>query len=57
MTYDDQLLEEMIVEIRKLAQWSLCMSYNDSYFGEPAGLVKQAVKQLERLADKAEGQS
>lgn len=47
---------------KKLTQWRNCMSYNDSYFGEPPGLLKQVVGELERLmpphpvkAAKAEG--
>ena len=34
---------------RKLTQWLHCMSHNDSYFGEPAGLVKQVTGELNRL--------
>lgn len=34
---------------RMLAQYRPSMSYNDSYFGEPAGLLKQVVAELERL--------
>jgi hypothetical protein len=34
---------------KKLTQWLHCMSYNDSYFGEPAGLVKQVTASLNRL--------
>jgi uncharacterized protein YozE (UPF0346 family) len=35
--------------VDKLDQWRYCMSYNDSYFGEPAGLVKSVVKELALL--------
>jgi hypothetical protein len=35
--------------VDKLDQWRYCMSYNDSYFGEPAGLVKSVVKELSLL--------
>jgi hypothetical protein len=35
--------------IQKLTKWKRCMSYNDSYFGEPAGLVKQVVYELDRI--------
>ena len=38
---------------RKLTQWLHCMSYNDSYFGEPAGLVKQVTGELNRLVGAA----
>lgn len=31
----------------KLEQWRTCMSYNDSYFGEPAGLVKSVVREMD----------
>ena len=34
---------------KKLTHWLHCMSYNDSYFGEPAGLVKQVTTELNRL--------
>lgn len=34
---------------RKLTRWLHCMSHNDSYFGEPAGLVKQVTGELNRL--------
>ncbi len=34
---------------KKLTDWLYCMSYNDSYFGEPAGLVKQVTSELNRL--------
>jgi hypothetical protein len=34
--------------LRDLLRWRLCASYNDSYFGEPAGLVKRAIADTER---------
>ena len=34
--------------VGKLDAWRLCMSYNDSYFGEPVGLVKTTVEELTR---------
>lgn len=34
---------------RRLVQWQHCMSYNDSYFGEPAGYLKQCVNELRHL--------
>lgn len=37
---------------QKLTRWLHCMSYNDSYFGEPAGLVKQVAGELYRLIGK-----
>lgn len=43
------VVEELRKEIEKLTLYKHCMSYNDSYFGEPAGLVKQVSYQLERL--------
>lgn len=33
----------------KICAWRYCMSYNDSYFGEPAGTLKSATEELERL--------
>lgn len=35
---------------QQLTQWMHCMSYNDSYFGEPAGLVKQVTHSFNRLS-------
>ena len=37
--------------VGKLAQWQHCMSYNESYFGEPAGLVKQVTAELAHAID------
>lgn len=33
----------------RLVEWLHCMSYNDSYFGEPAGYLKQCVNELRHL--------
>lgn len=38
---------------QRLTRWLHCMSYNDSYFGEPAGLVKQVTAELNRLLNTA----
>ncbi len=32
-----------------LVRWLHCMSYNESYFGEPAGYLKQCVNELRHL--------
>lgn len=34
---------------KDITKWLHCMSYNDSYFGEPPGLVKQVTAELNRL--------
>lgn len=34
--------------IDKLSAWTGCMSYNDSYFGEPAGMLKSTIRQLDK---------
>ena len=34
--------------IDKLNAWTGCMSYNDSYFGEPAGMLKSTIRQLDK---------
>ena len=34
--------------IDKLNAWIGCMSYNDSYFGEPAGMLKSTIRQLDK---------
>lgn len=34
--------------IDKLNAWIGCMSYNDSYFGEPAGMLKATIRQLDK---------
>jgi hypothetical protein len=43
--------EELRRLVGKLDQWWLCMSWNESYFGEPAGLVKSTVAELARIVD------
>lgn len=47
-----ELLNSFEHHARKLAYWKHCMSGNDSYFGEPAGLVKQIAYELDRLIGK-----
>lgn len=34
--------------IDKLNAWVGCMSYNDSYFGEPAGMLKSVIRDLDK---------
>lgn len=43
------LLESWQILAKKLTPYRYRMSYNDSYFGEPPGLLKQVVAELERL--------
>ena len=38
--------------IKDLSQYQHCMSYNDSYFGEPEGFLKRAVRQMAKEIDK-----
>lgn len=37
--------------VKKLSKYKLCMSYNDSYFGEPEGEVKRVVYELSSYID------
>lgn len=32
--------------VNDLVQWQSCMSYNDSYFGEPEGFLKKTIRQM-----------
>ena len=34
---------------RRFTKWKLCMSYNDSYFGEPAGELKAIAHEIDRI--------
>lgn len=34
--------------VERLTKWRLCMSYNDSYFGEPAGELKRIALEMEK---------
>ena len=34
---------------RRFTKWKHCMSYNDSYFGEPAGELKRIAYEIERI--------
>lgn len=40
-------------ELAKLDKYRLCMSYNDSYFGEPVGTIKRVVVELRHCIDAA----
>lgn len=39
--------------LAKLEKYRLCMSYNDSYFGEPEGTVKRVCSELQHCIDAA----
>jgi len=44
----EAVCEALPPTVRELLTYRFCASYNDSYFGEPAGLVKRAIADLER---------
>lgn len=44
-----KLLDSFEHHAKRLTRWMYCMSGNDSYFGEPAGLVKSVAYDLNRL--------
>lgn len=44
-------MKHMIATIDQLESYYYCMSYNDSYFGEPEGLVKRTIKELSHTID------
>ena len=39
--------------LEKIDKYRLCMSYNDSYFGEPEGTVKRVCSELQHCIDAA----
>ena len=43
-----QQLTTMTAQCEKVVRWKHLMSYNDSYFGEPAGDLKRVVYEIER---------
>lgn len=48
-------LRNSIGAIRKLNngmwRWTSCMSYNESYVGEPGGLLKSSIREIEHILD------
>lgn len=49
VTVDLDRLRRLEQRVAELTKWKHSMSYNDSYFGEPAGLLKQVTAELDRL--------
>lgn len=39
----------LLHQCAELAKWRYCMSYDDSYFGEPAGELKRITAEIDRL--------
>ncbi|EAA6551003.1 hypothetical protein DLB95_23770 [Salmonella enterica subsp. diarizonae] len=35
----------------EMYRWTSCMSYNGSYVGEPEGLLKRNIREIERILD------
>ena len=42
-----QQLAKLTMQCEKVVKWKHAMSYNDSYFGEPAGDLKRIVYEIE----------
>lgn len=38
-------------ELESITKYRHCMSYNDSYFSEPPGMLKITVRKIEKLFD------
>ena len=38
--------ERMKQLVEDLERWTMCMSYNDSYVGEPPGFLKKTIRQM-----------
>ncbi|EJY9246294.1 hypothetical protein OHR01_000904 [Salmonella enterica] len=36
----------------EMYRWASCMSYNGSYVGEPEGLLKRNIREIERILDR-----
>lgn len=36
----------------EMYRWTFCMSYNGSYVGEPEGLLKRNIREIERILDR-----
>lgn len=49
VTVDLDRVRRLEQRVAELTKWKHSMSYNDSYFGEPAGLLKQVTAELDRL--------
>ncbi|KAF1046361.1 MAG: hypothetical protein GAK35_01046 [Herbaspirillum frisingense] len=54
VTEEEPVSAQMAELIGRLTQWRYCMSYDSSYFGEPAGLLKRTVRELEKRIDAAQ---
>lgn len=39
----------------EMYRWTSCMSYNGSYVGEPEGLLKRNIREIERILDRCKG--
>lgn len=45
------VLRALIKLNNKMYQWTSCMSYNGSYVGEPEGLIKSTIREMEHILD------
>lgn len=48
-----RVLRHLKKTLEKIDNYRLCMSYNDSYFGEPEGAVKRVCSELQHCIDAA----
>ena len=40
--------KELLEDVKQIVKYRYCMSYNDSYFGEPEGFLKAIVADIDR---------
>ena len=40
--------KELLEDVKQIVKYRHCMSYNDSYFGEPEGFLKVIVADIDR---------
>ena len=44
----EEKYNQLLEEVKKIVKYRYCMSYNDSYFGEPEGYLKAVVADIDR---------
>ena len=40
--------KELLEDVKQIVKYRYCMSFNDSYFGEPEGFLKSVIEDIDR---------
>lgn len=44
----EEKYKQLLEDVKQIVKYRYCMSFNDSYFGEPEGFLKSVIEDIDR---------